>query len=98
MFQPLYGGRNSASKIAILISDGRFHYKRKTKREATKAKQEGIYIFGIGVGERVNMEELRDISSDPDDQFVFKVKNFNALDKINYKIPTTFKMCNNTTK
>lgn len=95
MFKPLYGGRKTASKVAVLISDGKFHKKRKSKKEALKAKLKGIKIFTIGVGKRVDMKELRNIASDPDEQFVFHITDFKALDRINYKIPTTYEMCTN---
>ena len=36
-------------------------------------------MFAIGIGTYVNPEELREISSDPDDKYMYVVDNFNDL-------------------
>ena len=39
-------------------------------------------MFAIGVGKRVDRQELKDIASDPDDDYMFMVDDFNALSSI----------------
>lgn len=39
-------------------------------------------MFAIGVGKRVDHQELSDIASDPDDDYMFMVDDFNALSSI----------------
>ena len=89
MFKKWYGGRKNATHVAILISDGRSQDRKATRKEARKAKEAGIKIFTIGVGKRADLEELKEIASDPDDYFVFHVGDFKALDSLNYKLPTS---------
>lgn len=89
MFKPWYGGRRNTTHVAILISDGQSQDMKKTREEAQKVRDAGIKIFTIGVGKRANMNELREIATDPDEHFVFQVGNFKALDSINYKLPTS---------
>jgi uncharacterized protein YegL len=67
MFKKWYGGRKNATHVAILISDGRSQDRKATRKEARKAKEAGIKIFTIGVGKRADLEELKEIASDPDE-------------------------------
>ena len=39
-------------------------------------------MFAIGIGTEINQEELKDIASDPDSNFVFTVDNFATLKTI----------------
>lgn len=89
MYKEWFGGRPNTTHVAILISDGQSQDTKKTREEAKKVREAGIKVFTIGVGKRANMEELREIASDPDEHFVFQVGNFKALDSINYKLPTS---------
>ncbi|XP_052101556.1 collagen alpha-3(VI) chain-like isoform X2 [Mytilus californianus] len=89
MFKKWYGGRSNTTHVAIIISDGRSQDRRATRREATKVKEAGVKLFTIGVGKRADIEELKEIASDPDEHFVFQVGDFKALDGLNYKLPTS---------
>ncbi|KAM3821222.1 integrin alpha-D-like [Vipera latastei] len=81
------GSRIEATKILIVITDG-----SKTKDNAEywqvipEAEQAGIIRYAIGVGNAFStikvQQELKDIASEPDDEHVFKVNNFNALKSI----------------
>ena len=46
---------------------------------ATKLRAAGVSIFCIGVGDSISQTELREISSDPDEDYVFTLSNFNEL-------------------
>ncbi|XP_076104210.1 matrilin-1-like isoform X2 [Mytilus galloprovincialis] len=89
MFKKWYGGRSNTTHVAIIISDGRSQDKRATRKEATKVKEAGVKLFTIGVGKRADIEELKEVASDPDEHFVFQVGDFKALDGLNYKLPTS---------
>ena len=49
--------------------------------EARRARQEGIHIISVGVGDPqwLDMAELQDMASYPTDANVLQVENFNAL-------------------
>ncbi|XP_046581490.1 collagen alpha-5(VI) chain-like [Haliotis rubra] len=74
--------RPGVAQVIILVTDGISYDPVLTAAEAEKAKRKGMYIFAIGVGPDIDYKELRDVSSDPDDRFVFTVTNFSALSSI----------------
>lgn len=78
------GSRKEATKILIVITDGR---KEMDPLEygpvIQKAKKAGIIRYAIGVGSAFSdnraKEELNVIASEPDEEHVFAVNNFDAL-------------------
>ncbi|XP_053405709.1 cartilage matrix protein-like isoform X2 [Mercenaria mercenaria] len=74
--------RPEVAHIMFVFTDGISKRPHETAREAELAKRDGIYMFSIGIGMSVEKTELRDIASDPDDDFVFHVSNFSVLDTI----------------
>ncbi|KAI6075098.1 Collagen alpha-1(XXII) chain-like protein [Aix galericulata] len=80
------GGRLSdrtVKKVAILLTDGRSQ--DYVLYPATAARQAGIRIFAVGVGEALK-EELDEIASEPKSAHVFHVSDYNAIDKIRGKL------------
>ena len=83
MFTEENGDRPGVMNIGILVSDGQAsREENRTIPEAILARESGITIFGIGVGEEVNPQELRDIANQPSEQFTFNVTGFDALEHI----------------
>ncbi|XP_055859957.1 collagen alpha-6(VI) chain-like [Biomphalaria glabrata] len=64
LFSAQYGGRMT-SRIVIVMTDGESTDKVKTKDEAALLKKEGVTILAVGIGNEINITELRDIASDP---------------------------------
>ncbi|OXB70991.1 UNVERIFIED_CONTAM: hypothetical protein H355_012692 [Colinus virginianus] len=80
------GGRLSdrtVKKVAILLTDGRSQ--DYVLDAANAARQAGIRIFAVGVGEALK-EELDEIASEPKSAHVFHVSDYNAIDKIRGKL------------
>lgn len=80
------GGRLSdrtVKKVAILLTDGRSQ--DYVLDPANAARQAGIRIFAVGVGEALK-EELDEIASEPKSAHVFHVSDYNAIDKIRGKL------------
>uniref|UniRef100_A0A8B9VLA8 VWFA domain-containing protein n=1 Tax=Anas zonorhyncha TaxID=75864 RepID=A0A8B9VLA8_9AVES len=72
------GGRLSdrtVKKVAILLTDGRSQ--DYVLDPATAARQAGIRIFAVGVGEALK-EELDEIASEPKSAHVFHVSDYNV--------------------
>ena len=42
----------------------------------------GTQLFVIGVGNNINIDELRTIASDPDNEFLYRVGDFNQLESL----------------
>ena len=79
MFLPENGGRMNASRVAIVITDGRSHNRNATAAAARRARDQGIRILTIGVGSRVDDNELSLIASEPKNQTVFRVTSYKRL-------------------
>ncbi|KAL3865980.1 hypothetical protein ACJMK2_043322 [Sinanodonta woodiana] len=71
------GMRPGTRKTAIVITDGLSTQPNLTQQTAKAARDSGILIFAIGVGNQVNMDELNGIAKDT--KQVFLVDDFNAL-------------------
>ncbi|KAK6180506.1 hypothetical protein SNE40_012649 [Patella caerulea] len=74
--------RPEVARVAIVITDGQSRNLFETVEESRKAHKEGIYVFAVGVGRDVDDEEMMSIASDPDENFVFRVDDYNGLAKI----------------
>ncbi|XP_043835204.1 integrin alpha-D-like [Dromiciops gliroides] len=87
MFQSSNGARKDATKILIVITDGMKQGDRLEYQDVIPlAEKAGIIRYAIGVGSAFNthsyLEELRTIASDPPQDHVFQVNNFEALRNI----------------
>lgn len=69
-------------KISIVITDGASFEPDLTRKSSQYAKDNGVAIFVIGVGDDVNTHETKDISSDPDARFLHQLNNFAGLSTI----------------
>nr|KAG5697781.1 hypothetical protein BaRGS_026738 [Batillaria attramentaria] len=74
--------RRQVAHVIIILTDGQSANSTDTVKEARKARQEGIYIFAVGIGSQTDVRELMEIASDPDENFVFHVEEFGGLKNI----------------
>ncbi len=81
-FTPEHGARENVTKIGIVITDGRSYDTQDTAVEANAAREDGIHLFAIGVGKKVDQAELDLIASHPTEEYSFMVENFNVLKNI----------------
>ena len=72
------GARDTAKQVAIIITDGE-SLQDKVTEPAKKMRKAGVEIFAIGVGSSYNREELEDMATNPDDEHVFHVDNFDNI-------------------
>lgn len=89
MFRSETGDRPNIQNIGILITDGKSASKEATFKEAVSNRQAGIHMISIGVGVSNNQyaqQELRGISSDPDDSNLINVQKFSDLPNITANI------------
>ena len=80
-----HGDRPGVHNIAIVITDGvSIIEPEKTVPEAQKAQQQGIDVYSIGITDKVDVNEVRDISSPPHElnKNYFLVTDFSNLDVI----------------
>lgn len=70
-------------KIAVLLTDGRSNQYPITDA-ANALKDVGVQVFTVGIG-NIDIDELRFISSDPDEDHVFVLAGFNnAADFVSF--------------
>ncbi|XP_013094955.2 uncharacterized protein LOC106078595 isoform X1 [Biomphalaria glabrata] len=62
-------GRPDVPHILIVITDGKSSNPSETKRQAHLAKQKGIVIFVVGVGNQVVQEEMLDMATSAQSMF-----------------------------
>lgn len=73
-------GPNGASKIAVVLTDGKSQDAVMEAAEA--ARKKGIILFAIGVGSETEEAELKTIANKPSSTYVFYVEDYKAISKI----------------
>ncbi|XP_013386435.1 collagen alpha-1(XII) chain-like, partial [Lingula anatina] len=78
--QHVQGGRLNASKIAVVLTTGLDDTFCTTVQKALAAKQQGIEVYAIGVGNKTSqLLELKAIVSPPAHTHAFHVESFDEL-------------------
>ena len=77
-----HGARPNITQVGIIITDGQSDNRTATVLEAAKARDLGIHLFAVGVGQYVDTYELYDIASRPVQQYVYRVHSYQGLDSI----------------
>ena len=77
------GAREDVPWIGIVITDGEANVdENETIPEAERARDAGIVMFALGIGDEVSQNELIGIANTPSSDFVFNADNFDALPAI----------------
>ncbi|KAK7116181.1 cartilage matrix protein-like [Littorina saxatilis] len=74
--------RQNVAHVIIILTDGQSANTTHTLQEAQKARDQGIYVFAVGIGSQTDVDELMEIASDPDENFMFYVDDFGGLKNI----------------
>ena len=62
-----------ASTLLFLITNGKSNWAGDPRRAL---KDNGVEIFSVGVTSRINIDELRDIASEPLDTHLYLIRSF----------------------
>ena len=81
-FNAKHSPRAAIVRIAIIVTDGRSDDSRATSHEARLLRESGVHVFAVGVGQDVDMQELNAIASEPAEDYVNTVDNYDALNSI----------------
>ena len=83
LFTNFRGDRPTVRNVAMLVTDGYSNINEdNTRDEARRARQEGIEMYVVGVGENPNFGELNQIASDPDSEHVFRLGNMREVEEV----------------
>ncbi|KAK3100192.1 hypothetical protein FSP39_015985 [Pinctada imbricata] len=78
MFNQSKGDRDNVQNIAIVVTDGRSIFLQETLARAKQARQNGVHIFVIGVGD-VSEDEIRGMASLPSMENAFTLEGYAQL-------------------
>jgi Mg-chelatase subunit ChlD len=84
MFSKFAGGRDNATKVVVILTDGRSNSINDTVLAAQRLKSTGVKFIVIGIGSEVYEEELNQLASDVDS--IFLVPGFDALKQLNSSV------------
>jgi collagen type VI alpha len=73
LFDVKSGGRPGASKVLIIVTDGKSTGKEPPKRAVKPLKEKGVRVYVVNIGEDTDKDELKDIV--PTDKNIYPVKN-----------------------
>jgi len=79
--------RSDITKVMIVITDGGSRSPGMTRFEADKAREAGFHMVVVGVGTYLDEQEWRYIASDPDNDYLFNITNFNSLPSLVDSLP-----------
>lgn len=91
-FSPVHGGRGDAPHVAVLLTNQPSGTIDQIKLESQTARDNGLILYTVGIGNGVDLHELQTIASDPDIRHMFQSQNFDALGSISDLLAT--KICN----
>ena len=80
----------------MLFTDGGSNSFNQTIKAARETREADIHIIVVAVGGWLNMIEIKEIASDPDDQSVYHVDTFDDLVRIGTALKRT--LCNGKNK
>ncbi|GFO23771.1 collagen alpha-4(vi) chain [Plakobranchus ocellatus] len=86
LFSTSQGARNGVPHIAVVITDGHSGDRTATLAAADKARQQGVNLFAVGIGQNVNRQELQDIADDPDSDHIFQARSYKDLKTLSKQI------------
>ena len=74
------GDRSGVRNVAVVVSDGNSNVAaHRTIPEAEAARQHGVELFAVAVGENSNTGEMAGIANDPDGEHLLSMRTENEL-------------------
>lgn len=87
MYNSRYGAREGVKRIVVMLTDGEANRERNsTLPEADLLKAAGAEVFTIGITDRTDAGQLKEICSEPSDQHYFYVDDYSQLATIQSRV------------
>ncbi|CAC5372367.1 unnamed protein product [Mytilus coruscus] len=104
IYGPGNGERPDIADVVIVLTDGKTNPgsydtygdesgKQQTQIEAAIIKARPAFIFVMGVGSLVDIDELNGMSCNPDEEFTIQVSSFEALNTDTVKLALLSRVC-----
>ena len=84
VFDAKSGGRPGASKVLIIITDGKSSGEEPPKRAVKPVKEKGVRVYVVNIGEDTDKDELEDIV--PTEKNIYPVKNPDEVPRVAPKL------------
>ena len=84
VFDVTSGGRPGATKVLIIVTDGKSTGKEPPKRAVKPVKEKGVRVYVVNIGEDTDKDELEDIV--PTDENIYPVQNPDELPGVPSKL------------
>ncbi|XP_025115701.1 uncharacterized protein LOC112577005 [Pomacea canaliculata] len=78
-FSATYGARSGVPHVIVHVSNGPSSDLDLLLQEAKNARDQGISIFNIGIGQGIETDRLEQIASDPSSRYAFRVDSYSSL-------------------
>ena len=83
VFRASKGDRARVDNILILVSDGRATLNGgSTEREATAAKNDGIKVYTVGIGDSIGVDAMNKIASSPQTSYAYSIMGRSQTDAV----------------
>eukprot|EP00745_Piridium_sociabile_P034505 TRINITY_DN59365_c0_g1_i1.p1 TRINITY_DN59365_c0_g1~~TRINITY_DN59365_c0_g1_i1.p1 ORF type:complete len:409 (+),score=95.55 TRINITY_DN59365_c0_g1_i1:161-1387(+) len=79
--------REDITKVMVVITDGGSWSPASTRRESDLARDEGFHMVVVGMGQYQDEQEWRIIASDPDNDYIFNITDYNNLGNLRDSLP-----------
>lgn len=84
VFDVKSGGRPGASKVLIIVTDGKSSGKEPPKRAVKPVKEKGVRVYVVNIGEETDKDELKDMV--PTEKNIYPVKTPKEIPSITPKL------------
>ena len=71
--------RQDVARIVIVMANRESDYPDRTETEAKQLKEDGVVVFAVGIGD---IDELKDIVSEPAVKYLYNTGSYNDLNAI----------------
>ena len=82
VFDRAKGDRSGVINRAVIVTDGKSTEESETVQEAEAARDEGIEIYVVALGDSPRMSEINGMASDPDSDHVFFVEDVGHAESV----------------
>lgn len=75
----LEAGRPAVQDVIVLLADGDDNQIGEPETSSADAREKNAQIFAVAVGDDLNLDQLRTVANDPDEDYFFQAEDFDDL-------------------
>ncbi|XP_064610894.1 sushi, von Willebrand factor type A, EGF and pentraxin domain-containing protein 1-like [Liolophura sinensis] len=82
VLQESAGDRQDVPNVVLVLTDGKSKDPTKTAYQANLLHSSGAEVIALGIGSNADLDELNAIASDPDEENMYRVSDFDSMSSI----------------